>query len=201
MDGDVLEELRCVFAEKRRYAVLCIRVLPRVKLIWDSLKADGKKLLRDVFERIVQEYSKQSRISVGSGPVFNISVNVHQIVKSDDDARDVNIVKLKRELERLQRELEQALAENVELKNELEKLKRQRDELQRQLQSTSHVHGSGSALNSAVFDLAVIAECLEAECNKQKLLNFVKREYEKLSKYASTPRQELVSAIVKMLQQ
>ncbi|MEM4593241.1 MAG: hypothetical protein QW196_07565 [Sulfolobales archaeon] len=144
-----------------------------------ELSARDQRLIREVLKQVfVNLVLRRVEVQhVESKPVFNISVNVHQIVKSDDDARDVNIVKLKRELERLQRELEKSLAENVALKQELEKLKRQREELQNQLQHLQQHQSVSFKYRDAVFALLVVKACIEKHsCDPGKLLDFLSKE-------------------------
>ncbi|GEM_PF-3236601 len=205
VEDDVLEEIRSVFAERRRYAVLCIRVLPRVKLIWDSLGADEKKLIRDAVEQLVLEYSKQSRIRVENRNIV-LNVNINQQIVSVDKSRD-NIIRLKKEIEKLREELAKTVSENIDLKNEIERLrtsisneastetKRLKDEV-KSLQSKLERYTS--ITRDTLLALLVVKKCLDIDCEGGKLVKLIDKTIAEARRHVSI-RDEFIDVYMRHL--
>ncbi|MEM4620685.1 MAG: hypothetical protein QW607_10790 [Desulfurococcaceae archaeon] len=131
-DEELMNELKSVFYDRRRYHMIGIRVLPRVRMIWDSLALDEKKVLRDTFERIVVEYAKKSKISTNDKSIV-LNINVNPVVQPKENP-DETLVKMKKKIDRLEKELNTILSENISLRDENESLKNKIKELETQLQ-------------------------------------------------------------------
>ncbi|MEM4976764.1 MAG: hypothetical protein QXT64_05525 [Desulfurococcaceae archaeon] len=147
-----------------------------------------KRALSHSEQELVREILKQTFVSLvlnkqqitSALEKLNVSINVSVMpptAQAQAEDTGTGILKLKRELERLQRELEKALEENIELKRELEKLSRQKEELQRQLQHLEQYRSELSKYREAVFALWIAKLCIERNnCDQSKLLEFLSKE-------------------------
>ncbi|MEM1832317.1 MAG: hypothetical protein QXJ97_12420, partial [Desulfurococcaceae archaeon] len=55
---DLASDVYKLIRESRRYSLLYFRVLPRVRIVWEALELEDKRLLRGAFERMVLEYAR-----------------------------------------------------------------------------------------------------------------------------------------------
>ena len=63
-------------SDSRRMYIIGLRVRPVVKMVWDSLDLDDKKLLRDAIESMVMSYADQA---VEDRKIINVNINVNKI--------------------------------------------------------------------------------------------------------------------------
>ncbi len=79
-----------IYYEDKRLQVLTLRVKPVVKMLWDTLSIEEKRLLREAIEKLVLGYVDQS---VQETKIINVNINVNKIennVKAESNV-SVNI--------------------------------------------------------------------------------------------------------------
>ncbi|MEM3937342.1 MAG: hypothetical protein QW373_01975 [Desulfurococcaceae archaeon] len=170
-----------------------------MKLIWDSLGADDKKLIRDVVERVILEYVKQSRLSVENrNVVLNVNIN-QQIVNVE---KNDNIIRLKKEIERLREELAKTFSENIELKNEIERLRSSTSNelLKNEVKNLqSKLERCTSISRDVLLTLLVVKKCFDVDnCDREKLVWLIDKTIAEARGHVSI-REEFVDAIMQTL--
>ncbi|MEM1528174.1 MAG: hypothetical protein QW290_10035 [Sulfolobales archaeon] len=201
-NSDIRIDISKLIHERKRYATLHFRVLPRVKVVWDFLELEDKKVLREAFERMVLEYAKTRGVGAGDREktvVVNVNVNQQTVqVAEDSDA-----LRVAKEIDRLRREVKRLLSENLELREELERLKSRthsartgwEDEVVKLRSQLSRVK---TELESCVLTLSAVLVCLETDrCDRRALLEKVSKTLKNTT--TVVVRREAVDALVKAL--
>ncbi|MEM4847002.1 MAG: hypothetical protein QW794_04510 [Thermosphaera sp.] len=175
-----------------------------MKLIWDSLGADDKKLIRDVVERVILEYVKQSRLSVENrNVVLNVNIN-QQIVNVEKNDKNDNIIRLKKEIERLREELAKTVSENIELKNEVERLRSSTSNelLKNEVKNLqSNLERCRSISRDVLLTLLVVRKCFDVDnCDREKLVWLIDKTVAEARRHVSI-REEFVDAIIQSLRE
>lgn len=191
--------IRKLMYDQRRYSTLCIRVTAATKYIWDSLLLDDKRLLRDSFERIIREYVKvTTKQRVDNRIVLNINIQQQIVTEQKEDS----VLKLKREIDRLNKELSKTLEENMTLKKQIEELKKQL-EASKQTQAHTQAYAQVQAqyesyLRESLYTLHLVRKCMtEVKCDQNKLLSlFIDKTIAQLSHVVQI-RKEFIDVMLK----
>ncbi len=89
--------------EDKRLQVLTIRVKPIVKLLWDSLSIEEKRLLREAVEKLILGYVDQS---VQETKIINVNINVNKIennVKTESKVVGIDFSEILSELSEIKK--------------------------------------------------------------------------------------------------
>ncbi|MEM4889696.1 MAG: hypothetical protein QXJ64_09690 [Thermosphaera sp.] len=134
---------------------------------------------------------------------FNVNLNV---IQNNIVSRGENAYKLKREIDKLSRELERTLAENIELKKEIESLRVENEKLRNasknpELDSVkAEVDRLKSRLEDAVFSIDVAVKCLSrGDCDIDKLHEFLKSQLDRVDRLLLRRNQDLAESVLKSL--
>ncbi len=90
--------------EDKRVQVLTLRVKPVVKMLWDTLSIEEKRLLREAIEKLILGYVDQS---MQETRIINVNINVNKIennVKAEAKAESklkINLKEITKLVERL----------------------------------------------------------------------------------------------------
>ncbi|MEM3964816.1 MAG: hypothetical protein QW584_03740 [Thermofilaceae archaeon] len=177
--------------ESTRPEFLNIRVKRSIKMLYTLLDLHEKRLLRDIIENLILQFYTNKQLVEQKNIVVN--VNVNNVVNNNDNV-NVNVVKLKKQVDKLTRELEDAVNKNIELMSEIERLKKNCTQKQSdQQQANTH-----RLLSNALFTILVAKTCMEVNCDSARLVDLFDRAISELQKFAAVKR-EIVESFVKQI--
>lgn len=185
--------VRYASRESTRPEFLNIRVKRSIKMLYTLLDLHEKRLLRDIIENLILQFYTNKQLVEQKNIVVNVNVNNVMQVNNNDNV-NVNVVKLKKQVDKLTRELEDAVNKNLELMSEIERLKKNCTQKQSdQQQANTH-----RLLSNALFTVLVARQCIDVECDRDALRNLLDKTISEMQ-YSANVKREIVESFIKRI--